>query len=63
MQKLLCASASLNHLLTKFLTRLNSLYVSQCQDFFPFVNRECFCAIKCFNYVNQGLELEAINDH
>ena len=55
MQKLLCASLSL--LLTKFLKRLNSLYVSLSGLLFLLLNKKCFWAIKCFNScVNQGLE-------
>ena len=56
MQQLLCASLSL--LITKFLKRLNSLYVSLSEIFFHLLNKKCFSAIKNFNScVNQGLEL------
>ena len=56
MQKLLYASLSL--LLTKFLKRLNSLYVLLSGFCFHLLNQKCFLAIKCFNScVNRGLEL------
>ena len=61
MQKLL--SASLILLLTKFLRRLNSLYVSLSRIFFHLLNKNCFWAIKCFNScVIKGLELLKLSD-
>ena len=54
-QKALCAC--LNLLLTKFLKRLISLYVSLSGLFFHLLDKKCFWAIKFFNScVNQGLK-------
>ena len=49
MQKLLCASLSL--LLTKFLKRLNSLYVSLSRFFFPFIQQNMFLCNQMFQFL------------